>query len=187
MYVVAVESNEMRGRSRSAEAKISGSHGTKNHPKERQTVPVEEAAVDEGRVPLSEREREVLTTFHLLEQSADEILALMGLTETQFKMLKARAKARVGGLAKRSLSESRLPKTPTKSPITKSDSAEFFEDCIPVVAHALAVFGDEQKTSHWFATPLPILRGRTPSQLLAEGGAELVERILTRIEHNIPS
>jgi putative toxin-antitoxin system antitoxin component (TIGR02293 family) len=188
MYVVAVESNEMRTRSRSAGAKISGNHGTKNHPKERQTVSVDDAAVDEERVPLSKRERQVLTTFHLLEQSADEILALMGLTETQFKMLKARAKARVGGLAKRSLSERHLPKTPTKSPITKSDSADFFADCIPVVAHALAVFGDEQKTSHWFATPLPILRGRTPSQVLAaEGGAEMIERILTRIEHNIPS
>jgi hypothetical protein len=32
------------------------------------------------------------------------------------------------------------------------------------------------------------LRGRTPSQVLAaEGGAEMIERILTRIEHNIPS
>ena len=59
---------------------------------------------------------------------------------------------------------------------------------VPVIAHAVAVFGDEHKASHWLATPLPLLDNRTPSQLLeGEGGTDLVERILTRIEHNIPS
>jgi hypothetical protein len=135
MYFVAVELSEMRGRSRSVAAK------NKNHPKERQAVIVDEAA-EEKRIPLSKREREVLTRLH-------------------------------------------LPETLAKSPIAKSKSAELF--FIPVVAHALAVFGDEQKTSHWFATPLAMLRGQTPSQHLAKGGVELVERILTRIEHNIPS
>lgn len=59
---------------------------------------------------------------------------------------------------------------------------------VPVVAHADAVFGDEQKATHWLSTPLPLFGNRPPAELLAtDEGMELVERILTRIEHNIPS
>jgi putative toxin-antitoxin system antitoxin component (TIGR02293 family) len=59
---------------------------------------------------------------------------------------------------------------------------------VPVIAHAVAVFGDEQKATHWLSTPLAILENRTPTDLLAsEEGIEIVERTLTRIEHNIPS
>ena len=59
---------------------------------------------------------------------------------------------------------------------------------VPVIAHAVAVFGDEQKATHWLSTPLSILENRTPTELLAtDEGIELVERTLTRIEHNIPS
>lgn len=59
---------------------------------------------------------------------------------------------------------------------------------IPVIAHAVSVFGDEQKATHWPSTPLPLLENRAPADLLAtDEGIERVERILTRIEHNIPS
>ncbi|MBY0506840.1 MAG: MbcA/ParS/Xre antitoxin family protein [Bryobacteraceae bacterium] len=59
---------------------------------------------------------------------------------------------------------------------------------VPVVAHAIAVFGDEDKASHWLATPLPAFGNRSPSEFLGEpGGIDFVEKILTRIEHNIPS
>jgi len=59
---------------------------------------------------------------------------------------------------------------------------------IPVIAHAVAVFGDEQKATHWLSRPLPLLNNRAPAELLAsDDGIELVERTLTRIEHNIPS
>jgi putative toxin-antitoxin system antitoxin component (TIGR02293 family) len=57
-----------------------------------------------------------------------------------------------------------------------------------VIAHAVAVFGDEQKATHWLSTPLAILENRAPTELLSsDEGIELVERTLTRIEHNIPS
>jgi putative toxin-antitoxin system antitoxin component (TIGR02293 family) len=57
---------------------------------------------------------------------------------------------------------------------------------VPVVAHAVAVFRDEHKASHWLSTPLPIFGGRAPSELLAsEDGIRLVEQTLTRIEHNV--
>ena len=59
---------------------------------------------------------------------------------------------------------------------------------VPVIAHAVAVFGDEQKATHWLSTPLAILGNRTPAELLASNeGIALVEQTLTRIEHNIPS
>jgi putative toxin-antitoxin system antitoxin component (TIGR02293 family) len=57
-----------------------------------------------------------------------------------------------------------------------------------VIAHAVAVFGDEQKATRWLSTHLAILEDRTSADLLAsDEGLELVERTLTRIEHNIPS
>jgi putative toxin-antitoxin system antitoxin component (TIGR02293 family) len=59
---------------------------------------------------------------------------------------------------------------------------------VPVIAHAVAVFGDEQKATHWLSTPLALFDYQTPAELLATSeGIELVERTLTRIEHNIPS
>jgi len=59
---------------------------------------------------------------------------------------------------------------------------------VPVIAHAVAVFGDERKATHWLSTPLPFFGGRAPQQLLdTEEGLALVEQTLTRIEHNIPS
>ena len=59
---------------------------------------------------------------------------------------------------------------------------------VPVVAHAVAVFGDEHKASHWLSTPLPLFDNRAPCELLeTEAGLQLVEQTLTRIEHNIPS
>jgi putative toxin-antitoxin system antitoxin component (TIGR02293 family) len=55
---------------------------------------------------------------------------------------------------------------------------------VPVIAHAVAVFGDEQRATHWLSTPLAILGNRTPAELLATNeGIALVERTLTRIEH----
>ena len=59
---------------------------------------------------------------------------------------------------------------------------------VPVIAHAVAVFGDEHKASHWLSTTLPLFENRAPSELLeTDEGIVLVERTLTRIEHNIPS
>jgi RNA polymerase sigma factor (sigma-70 family) len=53
---------------------------------------------------ISRRDREILTRFYLKEQSQEEICRDMKLTETQFRLLKSRAKARFGELGKRKLS-----------------------------------------------------------------------------------
>jgi RNA polymerase sigma-70 factor, ECF subfamily len=52
---------------------------------------------------LGKRDREILTRFYLREQSQEQICAEMVLTETQFRLLKSRAKARFGELGKKKL------------------------------------------------------------------------------------
>ena len=49
---------------------------------------------------LPKRDRDVLARFYLEEQPADRICREMGLTETQFRLVKSRAKARFGELGK---------------------------------------------------------------------------------------
>jgi RNA polymerase sigma-70 factor (ECF subfamily) len=52
---------------------------------------------------LPQRDREVLIRFYLIEQTAEQICSDLGLTETQFRLIKSRAKARYGQLGKRRL------------------------------------------------------------------------------------
>jgi len=54
---------------------------------------------------LSKRDREILTRFYLLEQAQEQICVEMNLTETQFRLLKSRAKARFGELGRRKLTK----------------------------------------------------------------------------------
>ncbi len=57
---------------------------------------------------LSGRDREILTRFYLHEESQEEICTEMDLTETQFRLLKSRAKARFGELGKKKLAQKNL-------------------------------------------------------------------------------
>ena len=57
---------------------------------------------------LSERDREVLTRFYLHEQPSEQICREMRLTQTQFDLLKSRAKARLTVSARRRLARSAL-------------------------------------------------------------------------------
>jgi RNA polymerase sigma factor (sigma-70 family) len=52
---------------------------------------------------MSTRDREILTRFYLQEQSQAQICEEMRLTDTQFRLLKSRAKARFGELGRRRL------------------------------------------------------------------------------------
>ncbi len=52
---------------------------------------------------MSHRDREILTRFYLDEQPQDQICREMRLTETQFRLLKSRAKTRFGELGKKKL------------------------------------------------------------------------------------
>jgi RNA polymerase sigma factor (sigma-70 family) len=53
---------------------------------------------------IGKRDREVLIRFYLDEQTPDQICTAMKLTETQFRLIKSRAKARFGELGKRRFS-----------------------------------------------------------------------------------
>lgn len=57
---------------------------------------------------LSDKDREILTRFYLHEESQEEICDDMGLSETQFRLLKSRAKARFGDLGKKKLQQRAL-------------------------------------------------------------------------------
>ena len=59
---------------------------------------------------ISQRDREILTRFYLYEQSQEQICEEMNLTDTQFRLLKSRAKARFGELGRRRLSTNPLLK-----------------------------------------------------------------------------
>ena len=58
---------------------------------------------------LTDRDREILTRFYLREQSQDQICNEMALTETQFRLLKSRAKARFGELGKKKIAQKTMP------------------------------------------------------------------------------
>jgi RNA polymerase sigma-70 factor (ECF subfamily) len=55
---------------------------------------------------ISSRDREILTRFYLHGQEQDQICKEMNLSETQFRLLKSRAKARFGDLGRKRLSAS---------------------------------------------------------------------------------
>ena len=52
---------------------------------------------------LSIRDREILTRFYLYEENQEQICESMNLSDTQFRLLKSRAKARFGELGKKKL------------------------------------------------------------------------------------
>ncbi|MCU1292044.1 MAG: polymerase, sigma-24 subunit, subfamily [Bryobacterales bacterium] len=55
---------------------------------------------------LSERDREILVRFYLKEQPQEQICEEMSLTETQFRLLKSRAKAKFGEIGRKKLTTS---------------------------------------------------------------------------------
>ena len=57
---------------------------------------------------LSSRDREILTRFYLREETQELICSEMILTETQFRLLKSRAKSRFGELGKKKLARGAL-------------------------------------------------------------------------------
>lgn len=55
---------------------------------------------------LSKRDRDILVRFYLQEQSQEQICREMSLTETQFRLLKSRAKAKFGEIGRKKLATS---------------------------------------------------------------------------------
>lgn len=57
---------------------------------------------------LGDRDREILTRFYIYEQTQEQICQDLELTDTQFRLLKSRAKARFGELGRRKLQRNSL-------------------------------------------------------------------------------
>jgi RNA polymerase sigma-70 factor (ECF subfamily) len=55
---------------------------------------------------LSQRDRDILVRFYLKEETQEQICREMRLTETQFRLLKSRAKAKFGEIGKKKLASS---------------------------------------------------------------------------------
>lgn len=55
---------------------------------------------------LSKRDRDILIRFYLMEQPQEQICKEMALTETQFRLLKSRAKAKFGDIGRKKLASS---------------------------------------------------------------------------------
>lgn len=135
---------------------------------------------------LSTRDREVLTRFYLELQRPERICREMGITEAQLRLIKTRAKSRFAALVRDPPPPKRGPGKAVPTEATRRNAIQL-ERVIPIVAHAVAVFGDEQKASHWLDAPLALLGNRSPVEVLSGGDIQAVDTILTRIEHNIPS
>gem|GEM_PF-1090077 len=72
--------------------------------------------------------------------------------------------------------------------LDRQELSNAFEQALPIIAHAIGVFGDKSKAAHWLTMPLLIFENRSPAALIQEpGGRERVEATLGRIEHNLPS
>jgi RNA polymerase sigma-70 factor, ECF subfamily len=87
-----------------ASARVADAHG---NPEEIAIFHQQRALAQRLLAELSSRDREILTRFYLHEESDEEICSEMTLTETQFRLLKSRAKSRLGELGKKRLARRR--------------------------------------------------------------------------------
>jgi len=75
----------------------------RNTPEEAAILSQHEQVAEAVLRSISRRDREILTRFYLREQTQEEICAEMNLSDTQFRLLKSRAKARFGELGRKRL------------------------------------------------------------------------------------
>jgi RNA polymerase sigma factor (sigma-70 family) len=73
---------------------------------------------------MAPRDREILTRFYIKEQTQEQICEEMGLTSTQFRLLKSRAKARFGALGRK-----RTEKKPPERISLRTFSSFFHQYC----------------------------------------------------------
>ena len=93
--------------SRREQAELNSSAAISDHretPEEAAILRQHEQVAEAVLRSVSGRDREILTRFYLMEQTQEEICEKMKLSETQFRLLKSRAKARFGELGRKTLS-----------------------------------------------------------------------------------
>jgi RNA polymerase sigma-70 factor (ECF subfamily) len=78
----------------------------KQNPEQEAMIRQKAELMESALLALSERDREILVRFYLKEQPQEQICREMTLTETQFRLLKSRAKAKFGEIGKKKLAAS---------------------------------------------------------------------------------
>ena len=107
--VAAQIDRAVQGRREQADMDMTTSVCDNRHTPEEQVMLREHQDVAEAVLRgISTRDRDILTRFYLKEQTQEEICREMGLSETQFRLLKSRAKARFGELGRKRLARRKL-------------------------------------------------------------------------------
>lgn len=78
----------------------------KQNPEQEAIVKQKEQLMRSALAALNDRDRDILIRFYLKEQPQEQICREMSLTETQFRLLKSRAKAKFGEIGKKKLASS---------------------------------------------------------------------------------
>ena len=78
----------------------------KQNPEQEAIVKEKSALMQAALEALSKRDRDILVRFYLMEQTQEQICQEMKLTETQFRLLKSRAKAKFGEIGRKKLTSS---------------------------------------------------------------------------------
>ena len=78
----------------------------KENPEQEAILRQKSALMKSALSALSQRDRDILVRFYLQEQPQEQICREMALTETQFRLLKSRAKAKFGEIGRKKLASS---------------------------------------------------------------------------------
>ena len=78
----------------------------KENPEQEAMIRQKAALMKSALSALSQRDRDILVRFYLQEQPQEQICQEMSLTETQFRLLKSRAKAKFGEIGRKKLASS---------------------------------------------------------------------------------
>jgi RNA polymerase sigma-70 factor (ECF subfamily) len=78
----------------------------KQNPEQEAIIRQKEELMKSALESLSKRDRDILIRFYLKEQPQEQICREMDLTETQFRLLKSRAKAKFGDIGRKKLASS---------------------------------------------------------------------------------
>ena len=74
-----------------------------HNPEQKAMIREKAALMKSSLEALCDRDRDILVRFYLLEQSQEQICGEMSLSETQFRLLKSRAKAKFGEIGRKKL------------------------------------------------------------------------------------
>jgi RNA polymerase sigma-70 factor, ECF subfamily len=155
---------------------------------------------------LPQRDQEVLRRFYIEEQPASEICRVLQLSESHFRLIKSRAKARFLEIGRRrALHDHPLSQKPGDSAGDRGPGETLKQSSNPtppphravphqqatsdtpsgqILTHASETFGTAEKADHWLNRPNHVFQSRTPLEMLAID-PQSVEIELSRIDYGV--